>query len=604
MTVFTALEFILLLLLICAFILGIILICVFFYHEVNLHNRRKINYHNYHEYKKLFVIKISNKIIAASIIEFILLCGCIILTNFTYILDVYLSPALILLIIIFILLINYCTSKKFNLDISIFDEYHKKVTQNYSLKDIIEENITLLKSKEKEFNKRITYLNQKLLNLLKNSKKISTNIDSIKTFKDIEAEQIELYNSFDKVLSDTFNKIIQEYIFNGGKILKETNIFNPNIDIPINSMMKEIYSAIDEQFLSIVEEGYKHQKHLNTDALKEILIILIENKRIGIEEADNLVEMINRDPDTYSNIASILFANKYINVKHIKNCIENDLEWIFDNPIISIINCEELIEIVNIIIKKNNIHLTNKFLIFTSSNIVDNLVKAISKTNITNESTVLISHYIKILDQNSAFNNLSNRYESIALILKQYYHMNADYNADINEIIRKETFYESRVYLDATYYSLQKDLEFIFSRVFKSLLYYSLYADNKLNYFVQHKINKLYVEYKQSLNIPGLLCLAALLDGLMLFYIDDNKVKQLIYDNIELKDFKINDNMKNIIHTILPKYFPKTTNFLTSKYLYGKDLILNLLNNNKSSLYTIVNHIERERLMINKIKNI
>ena len=54
--------------------------------------------------------------------------------------------------------------------------------------------------------------------------------------------------------------------------------------------------------------------------------------------------------------------------------------------------------------------------------------------------------------------------------------------------------------------------------------------------------------------------------------------------------------------SLYEKFYPVTGNKVNNLKLYGKDIIQNLFKNNKQELSTLVNHIESERLVLDKIR--
>ena len=111
-------------------------------------------------------------------------------------------------------------------------------------------------------------------------------------------------------------------------------------------------------------------------------------------------------------------------------------------------------------------------------------------------------------------------------------------------------------------------------------------------YFSQQKINAIYVEYKRQLNIIGLLCLSSLLDAVTLANVRELSTAQLVKKNI--------DELTG--DSLYEKFYPVTGNKVNNLKLYGKDIIQNLFKNNKQELSTLVNHIENERLVLDKIR--
>ena len=203
-----------------------------------------------------------------------------------------------------------------------------------------------------------------------------------------------------------------------------------------------------------------------------------------------------------------------------------------------------------------------------------------------------MTRYIELLELDGGFNSLSNRYENIALSLNNYFISTNNQNDKISNIINNDSFYENKTLLDEAYNSVLVKLEPVLMKTFRSMLYFSLYCVKDFKYFSQQKINAIYVEYKRQLNIIGLLCLSSLLDAVTLANVRELSTAQLVKKNI--------DELSG--DSLYEKFYPVTGNKVNNLKLYGKDIIQNLFKNNKQELSTLVNHIENERLVLDKIR--
>ena len=147
-------------------------------------------------------------------------------------------------------------------------------------------------------------------------------------------------------------------------------------------------------------------------------------------------------------------------------------------------------------------------------------------------------------------------------------------------------------YLDKQYNSILLKLEPVLMKTFRSMLYFTLYGSKEFAFFLQDKINAIYVEYKRQLNVVGLLTLSSLLDAVTLAKIKDDKASYLVMKNID--DFSGD--------SLYESFYPMTGNKVNNSKLYGKDIIQTLFKNNKEDLSTLINHIESERLVLDKIR--
>ena len=235
--------------------------------------------------------------------------------------------------------------------------------------------------------------------------------------------------------------------------------------------------------------------------------------------------------------------------------------------------------------------MTNKFLLHVDKGTIDLIQNGIKISSKNNESSEIMLKYIELLRLDGGFNGLSNRYENLALTLKDFFGKRHEENQSLNEIIDAESYHENSSFIESAYGKAYSSIEAIANRVFKSILTYSLNINKIYNYFVQEKINQIYVEYKRRLNYCGLLCLSSLLDAVLLVNVNDNAVISRVKKDIESLKGNVYDS-----------YYPVTNNKSDNAKLYGKDIIQNLFKNHKEELSTLINHIESDRLMLDKIK--
>jgi hypothetical protein len=137
------------------------------------------------------------------------------------------------------------------------------------------------------------------------------------------------------------------------------------------------------------------------------------------------------------------------------------------------------------------------------------------------------------------------------------------------------------------------DLQPILDKCFKSLLYYFVYGKDCVTQVVAEKVKWLFVEYKKCLNARGLLCLAALLDGLLLINIKDKAKAKTVCEGI-LSCGKLCDGFD---------YYPMSANSKSNYVLYGKEIMENLYAaNNLPVLRNVIMHIESGRLMLDAFR--
>jgi hypothetical protein len=135
----------------------------------------------------------------------------------------------------------------------------------------------------------------------------------------------------------------------------------------------------------------------------------------------------------------------------------------------------------------------------------------------------------------------------------------------------------------------------VLDKCFKSLLYYFVYGKDCVTQVVEEKVKMLFVEYKKRLNSRGLLCLSALLDGLMLISIKEKAKAKTVCDGI-------------LSHGSLCKefdYYPMSANSKSNYVLYGKEIVENLYaKDNLPILKNVIMHIESKRLMLDTFRRL
>lgn len=398
--------------------------------------------------------------------------------------------------------------------------------------------------------------------------------------------------SFDDKMPGVFTDSLIKYLKSGGMANSQTYIFNPNMDLNIDPIVTAISNKLKSKYLTYIQESFINLKHKDSASLIELVNILSSFDLFDEKYIDILIDVVNGNPTNNKPVIKYLFDNKHVNYKLINKCVTANREWIFDYPVAKYVSNNELTTLVADIINRNNMNITNKFLMLVDKGSSDAIKHGINVASLNNESSVVMSRYIELLELDGGFNSLANRYENLALSLNNYNLVTGTSNSKVTSIINNDTFYENKDYLDETYNSVLVKLEPVLMKTFRSMLYFSLYCSNDFKYFSQEKMNAIYVEYKRQLNVIGLLCLSSVLDAIILANSKDTSTSMLVKKNI--------DDLTG--NTLYEKFYPVTGNKANNLKLYGKDIIQNLFKNNKQELSTLVNHIENERLVLDKIR--
>lgn len=573
---------------------GLIMMLVYIRRESILHKRGKINYSNYKEMKKHFNLSISNRVLMFGIVSilFVIVMCCFVIYNDA--LNIYLILLIATLILNVLGIYSYVSSTKYNRNLKEFDDYHNKVESSYANKGKIVNNLKIIDNKYQFVNGEIQKLYKKIDELVLGFTELPNIRECYEPLDKIKKEQEDILMSFDDKMPGIFTEVLIMYLKNGGQSSAQTYIFNPNIDLNIDSNLTIISNKLKDKYIHYIKDAFINRKHKDAVSLIEMINILNSYNLFEDKYVDILIDVVNSNPSANKLIIKYLFDKKHVNYKLISKCIEANRDWIFDYPITRLVTKNEFTTLVSEIIIKNSIILTNKLMSLIDRSSIENIKNGINIASTNNESSIVMNRYIELLELDGGFNSVSNRYENIALSLENYYKLTNTKNDKINKIINEDSFYENKEYLDETYRKVVSKLDHIFTKTFKTMLYFSLYGTKDFKYFSQPKINTIYVEYKRQLNVFGLLCLSSVLDGVILANTNKESVVKLINQNI--------DSLSG--DSIYEKFYPNTGNKVHNTRLYGRDIIQNLFKNYKQELSTLINHIENERLVLDKIRYI
>lgn len=557
-----------------------------------LHYRKNINYNNYSEYKKYFNLTISKKIVIFTFLSIILniVLGLIIIYNDA--MNVYLIMLGSLIILDVIGLVSYLLSVKYNSNLIEFDEYFKMVESSYKNKDKIIKNIQIIDNKFTLINNDLDKIYKKVEELVVDFKGFNNIDECFKPLYNIKKEQEEILLSFNDDMPKLFTKALIKYLKNDGKENSESYLFNPNIELNIDPIISTISNKIKDKYLNYLKDAFVNLKHKNSLALIEILNILENYKLIPKNYIEILLNVVNKDPKNNKPVIKYLFDKKCVNYNLIITSISQNSDWVLDYPIVKLITKNELTKLVEEIIKKNNINITNKFLMLVDKSSLSNIKNGIEVANLNNDSTLIMRKYIELLALDGGFNSVANRYENLALTLKNYFSTKNVKEERIDNIINQGSYYENKQYLNDKYNEVLSQIESVLNKTFKSMLCFTLYGIKNFKYFDQNKINETYVEYKRLLNIEGLLCLSSLLDAISLSHTNDPEAYSIIKKAID----------EFVGDSLYEHFYPITANKMNNIKLYSKDIIQSLFKSNKNELSTLINHIENERLVLDKIR--
>lgn len=585
-------NIILLCLVFLSVLLSLIMMVFYIKRENILYKRGKINYSNYNNMKEYFNLSILNKILITGVISilFDIVMICFVIYNDA--LKIYLILLIITLTLNVLGLYSYVSSIKYNRNLKEFDEYYNKIESSYVNKDKIVNNLKIIDNKYQFINGEIQKIYKKISELVLGFTELPNIRECYEPLDKIKKEQEDILMSFDDKMPGIFTEALIKYLKNGSQSKAQTYIFNPNMDLNIDPIVTTISNKLKNKYITYIQESFINLKHKDANALIELINILVGFDLFEEKYVDVLVEVVNSNPIKNKIIIKYLFDNKHVNFKLISKCVGANKDWIFEYPVARFVSKNELTTLVSEIITKNNVNITNKFLMLVDKGSADAIKNSINVASVDNESSSLISRYVELLELDGGFNRLANRYENIALSLSNYFNSINEKSDKIETIINDDSFYENKNFLDETYNSSLVKLEPVLMKTFRSMLNFSLYCIKDFKFFSQQKINAIYVEYKRQLNVIGLLCLSSLLDAVTLANVKETTTAQLVKKNI--------DELTGDV--LYEKFYPVTGNKVNNLKLYGKDILQNLFKNYKQELSTLVNHIESERLVLDKIR--
>ena len=397
-------------------------------------------------------------------------------------------------------------------------------------------------------------------------------------------------------MTGIFTKSLIEYL-RSGKISSHTyNLFNPITGVELEKICMGIQEEKKRIFSGYIVSVFENAEFKGNQALIRLADVLRANGMFKDAEYTQIIlGYIVTHEQNREEVVNYLYDNNLITYQVLLDCEEKEYNFMFDRSVNRYLTEKELIEFISIIIKKNNNKLANKYLVFCTKADCESIKTALDIAAASNKTSELFEGYYHLLQLDSGYNDISTRYESIALTLRNYFTNDKTSLDKITRIINQESYLENQVSLDAMYNRALANMQPILDKCFKSLLYYFVYGKDYVTQVVEEKVKWLFVEYKKCLNGRGLLCLAALLDGLMLISVKDKVKAKTICDNIL--------SYGNICADF--DYYPLSANSKNNYVLYGKEIVENLYtSNNLPVLRNVIMHIESKRLMLDTFRTL
>jgi len=395
-------------------------------------------------------------------------------------------------------------------------------------------------------------------------------------------------------MTGMFTSSLIEYLKNGNLSSHTYNIFNPITGIELEKICNDINERKKSILYGYLVTAFEGAKFKNNKALVKLADIFQNNGMFKGEIYTKIIlKYISSHKTDREEVIEYLYKNNLFTYSVIIECEEKGYNFIFDRSVSRYLTEKELVEFISTIIKKDNYSLANKYLVFCTKSDCEIIKKALEIASADNKTAELFKGYYYLLQLDSGYNDISTRYESIALTLRSYFNDNKAELEKINRIIDQEAYLENQVTLNATYNRALSNIQPVLDKCFNSLLYYFVYGKGCITQIVEDKVKWLFVEYKKRLNVRGLMCLAALLDGLMLVNIKEADKAKTVCESILASGNLYTDF----------EYYPISANNKKNYILYGKEILENLYcNDNLPILKNVIMHIESKRLTLEAFK--
>ena len=215
---------------------GFILIVFYAKRDILLHKRKAINYENYKEYKIYFSFEPNRLLLifGALYLSALILLSIFVLQN--NVLRIYLIVFILMLLFVGASLALYYMSKKYNRDLSYFDNNYESISNSYLNKQKLLEAINGLNIKRTELQNDIKRIEDTCMNLVAGYSGIIGLPEIVKPLDDIIEAQEGIVNSFDNSMTGLFTKSLIDYLKNGVISKSTYTLFNPMTTIEIENI--------------------------------------------------------------------------------------------------------------------------------------------------------------------------------------------------------------------------------------------------------------------------------------------------------------------------------------------------------------------------------
>jgi hypothetical protein len=575
---------------------GIVMVALYSSREVILHKRKAINYENYMVYRGYFTFEPHKALVILGIVYLALTIVVSFLILRNEVLKIYLFIFGAMTVWVGTSLVLYYFSKGYNRDLSEFDSIHESISNSFINKQKLLDFIRVLKARRDEIRSDVTKIHDTCDTLVLNYKGIDGLEEIDKPLSDIIVAQESIANSFDNTMTSFFTTSLIDYLKSGSISAHTYNLFNPITGIELEKICTEIHEEKIRLLSAYIVHVFEKAQFKDNQALIRVADMLRNHGLFkDAKYTQVILEYIATHEANRDEVVNYLYHNNLVNYQVLLRCEDKGYIFLFDRSVNRYVSEKEMVEFITIIIKKDNYKLANKYLVFCTKADCEGIRTALDLAAVSNKTSELFEGYYHLLQLDSGYNDVSTRYESIALTLRNYYAKDKTSLDSVNRIIEQESYLENQVHLDAMYNRALADLQPVLDKCFKSLLYYFVYGKDCVTQVVAEKVKWLFVEYKKCLNARGLLCLAALLDGLMLVSIKDKAKAKTVCESM-ISCGRLCDSFE---------YYPMSASSKSNLVLYGKEIIENLYAaNNLPVLRNVIMHVESSRLMLDAFRTL
>ena len=431
---------------------GIVMVALYSSREVILHKRKAINYENYMVYRGYFTFEPHKALVIPGIVylALIIVVSFLILRN--EVLKIYLFIFGAMTVWVGTSLVLYYFSKGYNRDLSEFDSIHESISNSFINKQKLLDFIRVLKARRDEIRSDVTKIHDTCDTLVLNYKGIDGLEEIDKPLSDIIVAQESIANSFDNTMTSFFTTSLIDYLKSGSISAHTYNLFNPITGIELEKICTEIHEEKIRLLSAYIVHVFEKAQFKDNQALIRVADMLRNHGLFkDAKYTQVILEYIATHEANRDEVVNYLYHNNLVNYQVLLRCEDKGYIFLFDRSVNRYVSEKEMIEFITIIIKKDNYKLANKYLVFCTKADCEGIRTALDLAAVSNKTSELFEGYYHLLQLDSGYNDVSTRYESIALTLRNYYAKDKTSLDCVNRIIEQESYLENQVQLDAMY---------------------------------------------------------------------------------------------------------------------------------------------------------